>query len=148
MRTDGKASPASAFVNCADMPDRPSAQVVAGAAEQAARVGGTTFGLTALMEGAQCAGVPRLGRPIAPLMGTLRLPTPPVIVNSVADNRTPWLGARATANAFTGSSMVTYAGTQHVTYAGPSDCVNAAVSPYLLNRTLPARSVACPLALP
>ena len=148
MRTDGMASPAAAFVNCADMHDRPSAQVVAGAAEQAARVGGTTFGLTALMEGAQCAGVPRLGRPIPPLMGTLRLPTPPVIVNSVADNRTPWLGARATANAFTGSSMVTYAGTQHVTYAGPSDCVNAAVTPYLLNRTLPARSVACPLALP
>jgi hypothetical protein len=44
--------------------------------------------------------------------------------------------------------MVTYAGTQHVTYTGPSTCVDAAVTPYLLNRTLPPRSVACPLVYP
>jgi pimeloyl-ACP methyl ester carboxylesterase len=147
-RAEGGSNPAYHFVNCSDMHDRPSAQVIAGAAEQAAKVGGTPLGATPLGEGGQCAGLPPLGRPVPPLAGTLRLPTPPVIVNSIGDNRTPWLGARETANAFTGSSMVTYAGTQHVAYTGTSACVDAAVTPYLLEGTLPPRSVACPLVYP
>lgn len=147
-RAEGGSNPAYHFVNCSDMHDRPSAQVIAAAAEQAAKVGGTALGATPLGEGAQCAGLPSLGRAVPPLAGTLKLPTPPVIVNSVGDNRTPWLGARETANAFTGSSMVTYAGTQHVAYTGTSACVDAAVTPYLLKRTLPPRSVACPLVYP
>lgn len=147
-RADRGANPAYHFINCSDMHDRPSSQVIAGAAQQAAKVGGTALGFPAIGEGVQCSGLPPLGRSVPPLTGTLRLPTPPVIVNSVADNRTPWLGARETANAFTGSSMVTYAGTQHVAYGGTSACVDAAVTPYLLHRTLPARSVACPLVYP
>ena len=147
-RSEGGSSPAFFFVNCSDMHDRPTAQVVAGAAEQAAKVGGTPLGAPSLNEGVQCAGLPALGRSVPPLVRTLRLPTPPVIVNSVGDNRTPWLGARATANWFTGSSMVTYAGTQHVTYAGPSSCVDAAVTPYLMDLARPPRSVACPLVYP
>lgn len=147
-REEGGSNPAFFFVNCSDMHDRPSAQVIAAAAEQAAKVGGTALGSTPLGEGGQCAGLPPLGMSVPPLTGTLRLATPPVIVNSVGDNRTPWLGARATANGFTGSSMVTYAGTQHVTYGGPSACVDAAVTPYLLNLTRPPRSVACPLVYP
>lgn len=136
------------FVNCSDMHDRPPSQVLAGAAEQAAKVGGTPLGVFPLNEGTQCAGLPPLGNALPPLGGVLRLSTPPVIVNSIGDNRTPWLGARETANAFTGSSMVTYAGTQHVTYGGKSECVDAAVTPYLLNLTRPPRSVACPLMYP
>ena len=147
-RSEGGSNPAFHFVNCSDMHDRPSARVVAGAAEQAAKVGGTALGMPSLGEGGQCAGLPPLGMSVPPLTGTLRLPTPPVIVNAVGDNRTPWLGARETANGFTGSSMVTYAGTQHVTYGGPSACVDAAVTPYLLYRTVPPRSVACPLVYP
>lgn len=147
-RGRGGANPAYHFINCSDMHDRPSAEVIAGAAQQSAKVGGTALGLPSISEGTQCAGLPALGRSVPPLAGTLRLPNPPVIVNSIGDNRTPWLGARATANAFTGSSMVTYAGTQHVTYGGPSPCVDAAVTPYLLSGTMPARSVACPLIYP
>lgn len=147
-RSEGGSNPAYHFVNCSDMHDRPSVRVIASAAEQAAKVGGTPLGATPLGEGTQCAGLPPLGRSVPPLAGTLRLPTPPVIVNSIGDNRTPWLGARETANAFTGSSMVTYAGTQHVAYTGTSACVDAAVTPYLLRLTLPPRSVACPLVYP
>ena len=147
-RSDDEVNPAYFFVNCSDMHDRPSVRELAGAAEQAAKVGVTPLGATPVGEGAQCAGLPPLGQSVPPLAGTLRLPTPPVIVNSVGDNRTPWLGARETANAFTGSSMVTYAGAQHVTYTGPSACVDAAVTPYLLDLALPPRSVACPLVYP
>ncbi|MBM3685552.1 MAG: alpha/beta hydrolase [Actinobacteria bacterium] len=147
-RSEDGSSPVFHFVNCSDMHDRPSVQVLAGAAEQAAKVGVTGMGLISLNEGIQCAGLPALGRSVPPLTTPLRLATPPIVINSVGDNRTPWLGARATANLFTGSSMVTYAGTQHVTYGGPSRCVNAAVTPYLLYGTVPARSVACPLEYP
>ncbi len=147
-RDDGGSNPAYHFINCSDMHDRPSSQVIADAAQQAAKVGGTALGAVPMGEGTMCAGLPPLGRPLPPLEGTLRLATPPVIVNAVGDNRTPWLGARETANSFTGSSMVTYVGTQHVVYGGPSACVDAAVSTYLLDRTLPPRSVACPLVYP
>ncbi len=145
----GSRNPLFNFVNCADMHDRPSAAQLAATAAEAARANGQVFGLPVLNEGMQCAGLPPLGRALPKLLGTFRLTNPPVIVNSIGDNRTPWLGAREVANAFTGSSMVTYAGTKHVTYGGPSrDCVDAAVTPYLLELVLPARSVACPLVRP
>lgn len=147
-RVEGGSNPVFHFVNCSDMHDRPSPRVIAAAAEQGAKVGGTALGFTPLEEGGQCSGLPPLGNAVPPLTGTLRLATPPVIVNAVGDNRTPWLGARETANRFTGSSMVTYMGTQHIIYGGRSACVDAAVTPYLLNLTLPPRSVACPLVYP
>lgn len=150
MRSDqGTRNPLFNFVNCADMHDRPTAQELAVTAAEAARANGTVFGLPVLNEGYQCAGLPPLGRALPALTGTFRLSTPPVIVNSIGDNKTPWLGAREAANAFTGSAMVTYAGTTHVAYGGPSrDCVDAAVTPYLLDLTLPPQSVACPLVRP
>ena len=147
-RAEEGPSPAYHFINCSDMHDRPSSQVIAGAAVQAAKVGGTWLGGVPLFEGTQCAGLPALGNSLPPTVGAVRLSTPPVIVNAVGDNRTPWLGARETANVFTASSMITYAGTQHVTYGGTSECVDAAVTPYLLHLTRPSRSVACPLDYP
>lgn len=144
-RDEGGSNPIANFVNCSDMHDRPDAAQVAGVVEQAARVGGTTFGVSALIEGVQCAGFPPLGTALKSLTGVLRLKTPPVVLNSVADNRTPWFGARKAANAFAGASMVTYGGTQHVLYAGPFDCVRNAVTPYLLDLKRPAPSVSCPL---
>lgn len=144
-RDEGGSNPIANFVNCSDMHDRPDAAQVAGVVEQAVRVGGTTFGVSALVEGVQCAGLPPLGTALTPLTGVLRLKTPPVVLNSVADNRTPWLGARKAANAFAGASMVTYGGTQHVLYTGPFDCIRNAVTPYLLDLKRPATSVSCPL---
>ena len=138
-------SPAFQFINCSDMHDRPTGEQIGAIAEQAAGVSGIAYGLMALGEGTQCAGLPALGRPVPQMRYPLRLATPPIIVNSVADNRTPWYGARMTANMFTGSGMVNYAGTQHVTYGRVSACVNAAVSHYLLTQQRGARSVACPL---
>lgn len=138
-RVEGESNPVLRFVNCSDMHDRPSPQVIAAAAEQSAKVGGTAPGVTPLEEGGQCSGLPPLGNTVPPLTGTLRLATPPVIVNAGGDNRTPWLGARKTANRFTGSSMVTYMGTQHIINGGRSACVDAAVTPYLLNLNLPPR---------
>lgn len=138
-------SPAYNFINCSDMHDRPTGEQIGAVAEQAAGVSGIAYGLMAVGEGTQCAGLPALGQPVPQMTMPMRLPTPPIIVNSVSDNRTPWYGARLTANMFTGSGMVTYAGTQHVSYGRVSSCVNAAVSHYLLTQQRGARSVACPL---
>lgn len=141
----GESDPGYTFINCADMHDRPTATQLAAVVEQGAGVAGTAYGLKALFEGVQCAGLPTLGTELPDLIVPLLLPTPPVIINSVSDNRTPWYGARMTANVFTRSSMVSYAGTQHVTYAGPSTCVDIPVTRYLLTQELPPASVACPL---
>lgn len=142
----GGQNPQYFYVNCSDMPDRPTAASLARTVEQAAEVGGVVMGLAALGEGSQCAGLPEIGRPLPGLYGIQRLGTPPVVINSVSDNRTPWLGARQTANHFAGSSMVTYAGTQHVSYGRVSACITRPVTTYLLTLQRPARSVACPLA--
>jgi hypothetical protein len=141
----GGMNPQYFYVNCSDMPDRPSPEALARTAEQAANVGGVVMGLAVLGEGAQCAGLPTIGRALPGLRTILRLATPPIVVNSVADNRTPWLGARQTANVFAGSAMVSYAGTQHVAYGRVSGCINRPVTTYLLTLQRPARSVACPL---
>lgn len=134
------------FVNCADMHDRPSVEQAAAAATQAMRVGGTAYLQPAINEGLTCIGLPPLGQSIKPLSSPLRLAKPPVVINSVADNRTVWVGARSMANAFAGSSMITYDGTQHVSYIGVSECITAPATEYLVNLTRIPRSIACPLS--
>jgi len=133
------------LVNCADMPDRPTAETLARAGEQAMGVGGTPYLLPVLIEGAQCSGLPTLGRALPGLHTVLRLSPRPVVVNSVADNATPYLGARELANAFGSAPMVVYDGTQHVSYGRTSACIDAPVTRYLLTLQLPPRSTACPL---
>lgn len=144
VRADG-VNPLFQFVNCADMQDRPTSEHLASVVEQAAGVSGVVYGIFALGEGSQCSGLPILGRPLAGLDTPLRLDPPAVIVNSVSDNRTPWFGARQTANLFTRSAMVTYAGTQHVSYSRVGPCVDNAITPFLVDLRRPARSVGCPL---
>lgn len=134
------------FVNCSDMPDRPTPQQAAAAATEAMRVGGTPYATLPIQEGLGCTGLPTLGQPIRGLTSPMRLPNPPVVINAVADNRTLWLGARRMANMFVGSSMITYDGTQHVSYARVSACITDPGTNYLVHLTRPPRSVACPLA--
>jgi len=140
--------PLMAFVNCSDMHDRPTPQALAAAGRQAVGVGGTPYLTPALVEGAACSGLPPLGRALPGLRTTFRLSPRPVVINAVADNRTPYQGARALANVFARSPMVIYDGTQHVSYARVSHCINAPVTRYLLTLELPATSVACPLQMP
>lgn len=131
------------FVNCTDMHDRPSIAALAQAGEEAMAVGGSPFLLAVLVEGAACSGLPALGRALPGLHSVLRLSPRPVIVNSVADNLTPYLGARTLANAFASAPMVVYDGTQHVAYTRTTSCVSDPVTRYFLTLELPTRSTAC-----
>ena len=133
------------YVNCADMPDRPSVETLARIAAAGAAAGGVHVGQSALREGAQCAGLPALGRPLRRITSPVTLSTPPLISNSIGDNRTPWSAAQEMTAAFTGSKAVQYGGTHHIVYGRTTSCVHRPITRYLVNLTLPAQTVRCPL---
>ena len=135
------------FVDCADLPDRPTEDEVVGVTRQAAATGGLPAAIAALDEAAKCAGVPvGFGMPL-PAAEPVDLAVPPLVANSVADPRTPIEAARSMAAAFRGARLVSYDSTQHVTWLQTdSRCVNRAITRYVLDRRLPARDLACPSA--
>lgn len=136
------------FVNCADFPERIPTDEIVTVTEQAALISGIASGGYALTEGTMCAGLPVYGTPIDQ-RPAIRIPTPPVVVNSVADPYTSLWSATLMANAFPGARLITYDSSQHVTYSRTdSECVNDAVTMYLLTKRLPARDLACPLSPP
>jgi pimeloyl-ACP methyl ester carboxylesterase len=132
------------FVNCADFHDRPGVSALARMAEVAARDGGVGAGMAVIREGAQCAGLPPLGRALTAINAPVSLRTPPLIANAVADNRTPWTAAQSMAQAFTGSRIIGYQGTHHILYGRRTACVNDPITRYLVQRTIPSANVMCP----
>ena len=141
----GTLSPQWTYVNCADFPDRPGAAVLAEMAETGAREGGVGVGMAVLREGAQCAGLPAIGRPLESMTTPLALPTPPIIANARGDNRTPWTAALEMQRAFAGSRIVGYAGTHHILYGRRTSCVNEPITAYLVQRRLPTADIMCPI---
>jgi pimeloyl-ACP methyl ester carboxylesterase len=133
------------YVNCSDMPDRPTPARLAEIAREGAAAGGVHVGQAVLREGAQCAGLPRFGRPIPRILTPTTLETPPLIANALADNRTPWTAAVEMSQAFVGSRTVQYGGTHHIVYGRTTSCVDRPITRYLVNQRLPGRDVVCPL---
>ncbi len=133
------------YVNCSDMPDRPSVETLAALAEKGAVAGGVHIGQSVLREGAQCAGLPALGRPLPQIKSPIALATPPLISNSLGDNRTPWSAAQEMTAAFRGAKAVQYGGTHHIVYGRTSSCVNKPITRYLVTLKLPRSIVRCPL---
>lgn len=137
--------PQYTYVNCSDQPDRPSIETLTAIAEEGFRSGGVPVAQSALREGAQCAGLPALGRPLGQVTSPITLATPPVIANSLADNRTPWSAAEEMVAAFTGARYVRYAGTHHIIYGRINSCINDPITSYLTRLKLPSVDVRCPL---
>ena len=133
------------YVNCSDMPDRPTAARLAEIAREGAAAGGVHIGQSALREGAQCAGLPRFGRAIPRILSPTQLPTSPLVANALADNRTPWTAAMEMQRAFTGARTVQYGGTHHIVYGRTTSCVDRPITRYLVNLRVPGRDVVCPL---
>lgn len=133
------------YVNCSDMPDRPTAARLAEIAREGATAGGVHIGQSVLREGAQCAGLPRFGRPIPRILSPIDLANPPVVANALADNRTPWTAAVEMSRAFTGARTVQYGGTHHIVYGRTTSCVDRPITRYLVNLKVPSRDVVCPL---
>ena len=137
--------PQFTYVNCADMPDRPSIETLTAIAEKGFTTGGVPVAQSALREGAWCAGLPRLGRPLGQITSPITLTTPPLIANSIADNRTPWTAALEMAAAFPGAGLVRYGGTHHIIYGRTTSCVHEPITRYLTKLKLPQSEVRCPL---
>lgn len=144
----GWLTPQWTYVNCADMPDRPTPARLAELAREGTAAGGVHVGQAVLREGAQCAGLPRFGRPIPQILDPITLTTPPLIANARADNRTPWTAAVEMSRAFTGARTVEYAGTHHIVYGRTTACVDKPITRYLVTLRAPGRNVTCPLRYP
>jgi len=137
--------PQFTYVNCSDMPDRPSVRTLTEIAEAGFAAGGVPVAQAALREGAWCAGLPRLGRPLGQITEPISLRTPPLIANSIADNRTPWTAALEMVAAFPGSGIVRYDGTHHIIYGRTTSCVDEPITRYLTKLKIPRKEVRCPL---
>jgi pimeloyl-ACP methyl ester carboxylesterase len=132
------------FITCADLHDRPSPQIAARIAANAAQNYGTPFAL-ATVNSINCQGLaPNYSPGVPREWSRIELRTPPVVVLSLGDNRTPWIWGRTMANQYARSRTITYNSTQHVTYLQtPSTCVNNPVTRYVLSRKLPQNNIFC-----
>lgn len=144
-RADAAFEYTNAFIHCADLHDRPSPQVAAQLASNAANTFGTALGFTTGFS-VTCMGLPPdYAQGVPRGLDTINLPTPPVVVLSTGDVRTPWLWGRTMANQYTRSRTISYESTQHVTYLRtPSACVNNPVTDYVLTKRLPPTRTSCP----
>ena len=149
---EGRAANASALataaiVTCSDLPERPTAEQTASAAQAAQQNSSVFAGLTTVRRGTACSGLPARIGPVNPTLDNdLALPVPPLVVNSLGDPQAPWAGARVLASYLTGASLITYNGTQHGLWRHlASACVNRPIERYLLELTVPT-SRTCPAA--
>ena len=133
------------FVNCSDIAERTSVAAVARLAQSAADAGLTVAGRWVIERGIVCSGLPDgFGRPLPPIANPLRLPHGALVLNSIGDPFTQWLGAQQASTVIEGARLITYMGTQHVTYKQvPAPCVDQVVTTYFLRLQLPLRDVQC-----
>lgn len=70
---------------------------------------------------------------------------PPIlVVGNTGDPITPIDGSQALAKALPGSVLLTSADSGHTAFGHGDDCIDLAVTAYLLNLTLPAPNTVCP----
>jgi pimeloyl-ACP methyl ester carboxylesterase len=144
LRADRSTEYANTFIHCADLHDRPSPETAAQLASNAAENYVTALGFATGFS-VTCMGLPPDYAPGVPRdLTTIALSTPPVVVLSTGDVRTPWVWGRTMANQYARSRMISYESTQHVTYLRtPSLCVNDTVTRYLLTRLVPPANTKC-----
>lgn len=132
------------FINCGDYRDRASVSQATAMAETSAKSGTMRAGQLALLWLGWCAGIPPAEHPVSRVRSPITLANPPVLLNALGDDATPWVWARQMANYFRGASLITYEGVGHVLYGRtPSRCVNGAVTAYLLRLKSPG-NLSCP----
>lgn len=133
------------IVNCSDIAERPTVEAIARLAQSAADAGLTVAGRMVFERGIVCAGLPEgFGRPLPDIAAPLRLPHSAVVVNSVGDPFTQWLGAQQSAGYIQGARLITYMSSQHVTYRQvPAPCVDRPVTTYLLTAMRPTADIQC-----
>lgn len=91
-----------------------------------------------------CWGLPDAVDPLLPMAaGDLTGAPPVVVVGTTNDPATPYEQAEEAAEIIDGSVLVTYEGDVHTAYRSLSDCVDDAVTPYLVELTVPDDGLRC-----
>jgi hypothetical protein len=135
---------ANAVIRCVDLPDRapraPSRELadVLRFQAQLAPWGGNwaTSG---------CAGMPKPAK--GDKLGDVRVTgtSPVLVVGTTGDPATPYAGAVSMLSRIAGAGLLTFDSTDHTAFGtGRSDCIDAAVTVYLVDGTMPAPDTRCP----
>lgn len=91
-----------------------------------------------------CWGAPDAVEPLRPLAeGDLDGVPPVVVLGTTNDPATPYEQAEDAAAIIDGSVLVTYEGDVHTAYRSLSDCVDDAVTAYLVDLTVPEDGLTC-----
>ena len=91
-----------------------------------------------------CWGAPEATDPLLPLAdGDLTGVPPVVVIGTTNDPATPYEQSEEAARVIEGSVLVTYEGDVHTAYRSLSDCVDDAVTAYLVDLTVPQDGLRC-----
>ena len=91
-----------------------------------------------------CWGAPEALEPLAPLAdGDISGAPPVVVIGTTNDPATPYSQATDARRIIEGSVLVTYEGEEHTAYRSISDCVDDAVTAYLVEATPPVDGLRC-----
>ncbi len=130
-------------VNCLDLPDRPSVEVMAAEAEAIVQEA-PLFGPYVAVTLSSCNGFATEPDPVpasSPPAGEM----PPVLLlASLYDPATPYPWSAAMLSFLPGSVRATYEGVQHGVWNGPSECINSIGDAYIVDLGLPEPDVSCP----
>lgn len=140
-------SPALRLINCADMSGRPTTAQLTASLSRFASASGPEAASNVLNFASMCSGLPPAWNQIPRLRVTspVALPSPPLIINSVGDVATPYVGALANHSALAGSRLITVRSTFHGVFGlTNSACVDRPALSYLITRALPPRDLTCP----
>lgn len=134
-------SDAQVMVSCADTPDRPdraAAEAFAATVEQAA----PRFGRMFATSGVSCSGWPDAANP-PPEISAPDAP-PIVVVGTVGDPATPYEWAEQLSAALTSSVLLTYEGDGHTAMLTGGECIERALTSYLVDLRVPDPGTRCP----
>ncbi|KAJ7160625.1 Alpha/Beta hydrolase protein [Mycena crocata] len=81
--------------------------------------------------------------PLQGPFGATNVSHPLLVIGNTADHVTPIYGAKKTADAFSGSVLLTLDTVGHTSNGGPSSCVHNYLRQYFRNGTLPAPGTVC-----
>ena len=133
-----------AGVSCSDSRNPAQEQAWPRAADWASAHAGGYFGAIWTWASSPCQPWPGHGQDRYLGPWSARTAAPVLVVGNYYDPATRYLGAVRVASSLPGSRLLSYAGWGHTVFLfGGSDCVDAAISAYLVEGVLPAPGTVC-----
>lgn len=132
---------ARAMVNCADDPERPTAEEAAATARRV-RDELSGFGATVAWGALGCVDWPRPAQEPPELDASGAAPI--LVVGTVGDPATPYEWSQQMAEALGPARLLTYEGQGHTALTRGGECVEQAVVRYLVDLELPEEGTRCP----